>query len=460
MIPSLCISGGGSGAGKTTVTCALLKTLISRGLRVAAFKCGPDYIDPMFHREVTGVPSSNLDLFMLGAAKCKQLFEKNTREKDIAIIEGVMGFYDGLGGASSKASTYDAARTLAAPVILVEDCAASSLSAAARLDGIARFKRNSMVRGAILNNCPPALFLELKKIIEAKTGITVFGFLPRDKEFRIESRHLGLVTAQEIENLREKIAALACQFEKTVDVKKLLEVSGSNWNMNSNADSAVKSDIPKLSSISASIAIPRDKAFCFYYDDALELLREEGARLEFFSPLAGDDLPAGVCGLYLGGGYPELYAAALAANERLARSVKEAVLGGMPCVAECGGFMYLHKTLFDEAGAAHKLCGVFPGACKKMPRLVRFGYASFTARRGNLFCRAGGTLRGHEFHYWDSENSGDAFMAKKPASGASWQEIIADKTMVAGFPHFHFCARPKTARHFVEACARYRTAHV
>jgi cobyrinic acid a,c-diamide synthase len=518
--PRLCIAAGSSGAGKTTLSCALLKALLDRGLNIAAFKCGPDYIDPMFHREVTGTFSSNLDLFMLGEETLKGLFEKNAEGKDMALIEGVMGFYDGMGLASSEGSTWDIARITETPVILAEDCGASSLSAAARIYGMARFKTPAMARGVILNNCGDAMFAALKPVIEQETGLKVCGYLPRMKDCKIESRHLGLVRPEEIDGIRSKIAVLAAQLEKSVDIDMLFELSlfqnpvGANLWFDGQApgktgqiglkvrpgfspksmEAVPKTEVfeqPRLARggvagglppaggrsgpgrpalragwgaggralplKSVPVAVASDRAFCFYYKDALNLLKDMGAELLEFSPLADKRLPRGAKGLYLGGGYPELYAGVLSGNETLRRGIREAVQGGLPCVAECGGFMYLHETLSDEAGKAYPMCGVIKGGCEKQERLVRFGYASYTALGDNLLCPAGVTLRGHEFHYWESDNPGEAFEARKPASGKTWRAIAAEGNLFAGFPHFHFCANPDAAERFLTRCGQYGT---
>ena len=496
-IPRLCLAASSSGAGKTTVTCALLAAFKARGLNITAFKCGPDYIDPLFHREICGTPSSNLDLFMLDAETVLSLFERRAAGSGLALIEGVMGLYDGI-GISEKGSTWEAARLTHTPVVLVEDCRASSLSAAARISGLARFREPRLVRGVILNNCGETLFGELKKAIERETGISVYGFLPYLKECRIESRHLGLLTPEDIENVRQKIALLCEAAQKNIDLEGLLELAKSQTPpaVDAQAAQAIEAEIPQAlcgvplrgapqrcaplcgaqhnaeelerkarsapargqmrpKSSPAVIAVARDRAFCFYYEDALVLLAELGAQLRYFSPLAGDALPRGAQGLYLGGGYPELYAEGLAANAALRGEIREAVRDGLPCLAECGGFMYLHETLFDGAGRGWPMCGALSGACRRTARLVRFGYAAYTARHDTLLCGRGEVLRGHEFHYWESDDPGADFEAEKPAGGAKWDAVIARDNLFAGFPHFHLCGNRAAAARFVERCSIY-----
>ncbi|MDR2490332.1 MAG: cobyrinate a,c-diamide synthase [Spirochaetaceae bacterium] len=502
-VPRLLITASSSGGGKTTLTCALLAAFSARGLKTAAFKCGPDYIDPLFHREICGTPSSNLDLFMLGEAAALSLFEHRARDADIAVIEGAMGFYDGI-GASSRASAWEAACLTQTPAVLIEDCRASALTVAARLMGLIRFREPQLVRGIILNNCGESLFLELKKAIETETGVKVYGFLPFMRDCHIKSRHLGLVTPDETSELHKKIAAAAAQIKQSVDLDALIELAREAVSENSQfgrifalraktglsapiagamdgagtvqgRKAALGAFLPKAEMPSSKIgtrpifepiplqslarlqtvAVARDKAFCFYYEDALSLLVEMGAELRFFSPLAGETLPPDARGLYLGGGYPELYAKELSANAALRREIRQAVQDGLPCIAECGGFMYLHDTLFDGEGRAWPMCGAVSGACRKTEKLIRFGYAAYTALHDNLLCGAGEILRGHEFHYWESDDSGADFIAEKPSTGATWNAIIARGNLFAGFPHFHLCGKPEAARCFLQRCVDY-----
>jgi cobyrinic acid a,c-diamide synthase len=437
------VAGGGSESGKTTFTCALLAALRRRGLKTAAFKCGPDYIDPMFHRETQGSHSSNLDLFMLDDETALRLLLENSAGCDIAVLEGVMGFYDGVGGSTAEASAWHLSELTETPVVLVENCKGQSLTAAAKIKGIAGFRRNK-IAAVLLNNAGEELFNMIKPAIEEETGIPVAGYLPYTPESAIQSRHLGLVTAAEIDNLREKIALLADTIEKTVNIDLILSAAF--------AAPTVKEPPPENYQpprAKRRIAVARDRAFCFYYEDGLNLLKKLGAELVDFSPLRDSRLPPGIDGLILGGGYPELYTAELSQNHAMLAAVRDAVSGGLPTLAECGGFMYLHRELEGADGKLYPLAAVFDARCEKKPRLVRFGYAYFTANTDNLLCKAGETLRGHEFHYWDSEQPGGDFAAVKPVSGKSWKCINSGKTLFAGFPHFHFCSSPKSAERFL-----------
>jgi cobyrinic acid a,c-diamide synthase len=454
-LPRLCIAAGSSGSGKTTFTCGLLGALIRRGLKPASFKCGPDYIDPMFHREVTGAPSANLDLFFFNEGVMRYLLHENTRGRDIAVLEGVMGFYDGLGGSSTEGSTWHIAEASETPVLLVENCAAVSLTAAARIKGMASFRTPSRIKGVILNNCGKALYGELKNAIQGETGIEVYGYVPHLKGCVIESRHLGLVTAAEIKDLREKINTLTGVIEESVDIDGLIALAKSAPPLpegtgireplvSGNAGAAIR------------IGIARDEAFCFYYQDNLSLLQKLGAEPVEFSPLRDGHLLAGIQGVYLGGGYPELYGRTLSENKTMLKDIKDALQSGMPCIAECGGFMYLHETLTDGDGNVYPLVGLLKDGCRKTPRLVRFGYASYTSLGDTLICPAGSSIRGHEFHYWESDNPGGSFIAQKPVSKKEWSCIEATETLCAGFPHFHFYSNPGAARRFLEKCAGYR----
>ena len=459
ILPRLCVAAGSSGAGKTSFTCGLLKALLNRGLKPAAFKCGPDFIDPMFHRAVTGVPSSNLDLFLLEENTARFLLAENSRGRDIAVIEGVMGLYDGLSAANAEASTWHIAQATETPVILLEDCSKSSLTAAARIKGLVSFRDSPGSRGRIgavvLNKAGEKLYRELKPVIEEEAGVPVLGFLPPLKDCGIESRHLGLVTAPEIAGLEKKIEQIAAALEDCVDLAALIRIASAVPPLNT-ADTTPANGPVSGGAASGPICIgvARDTAFCFYYEDSLDLLRRLGAELVPFSPLADPELPPNLKGLYLGGGYPELHAETLAGNAGMRSSIREALGAGLPCIAECGGFMYLHQSIEGADGAARPMTGFLPGHCRKTARLVRFGYASYEAGADNLLCRSGEILRGHEFHYWESDNPGGSFRARKN-SGAAWPSIVATENLFAGFPHFHFYSNPAMARRFLERCAVY-----
>ena len=439
-----------SGGGKTTVTCALLQALVNRVLEPVAFKSGPDYIDPMFHSEVIGARSRNLDLFLMGEEGVRRSLWENTRSSGPAIIEGAMGYYDGI-AMTAEAGAYALARFTRTPAVLVADVRGRALSAAALVSGFLHFRPDSGIRGVILNRISPMLYPRLKTCIEEETGVPVFGFLPERPDCALESRHLGLVTAAEVEHLREKLSALAAQAEKTLDIDGLLALAGT-----ATAPEAPSVPLPEPVGGRPRIALARDKAFCFYYADGLRVLEELGAELVPFSPLEDETLPEGCSGLYLGGGYPEEYAEALARNTPLLHEIHHAVLHGLPTVAECGGFLYLHRHLQDADGRYDwHLAGAFSGRAGNTGKLGRFGYITMTARTGGLLCGAGESLPAHEFHYWDSTMPGEAFRAQKPLSDRGWDCGWHTPTLYAGFPHIHFGGCPAAAERFVRACMDY-----
>lgn len=448
-IPRLLLCAPASGAGKTTMTCALLRALVDMGSNPVAFKCGPDYIDPMFHSEVIGAKSRNLDLFFMGRDTTRRLLWENAQGGGLALIEGVMGYYDGI-GVGADASAYDLACATQTPAILVVDAKGRALSIAALVKGFLAFRPDSGIQGVLLNKVSPALYPQLKRALEAECGIRVYGYLPELPDCALESRHLGLVTASEVADLRGKIQKLAIQAEKTVELDALLALART-------APPLLTEPLALPAPVVGrpKIALARDKAFCFYYADSLALLEKLGAELVEFSPLEDQALPEGCSGLYLGGGYPELYTQRLSANKAMRGAVKAAIESGMPTVAECGGFLYLHRTLESETGVELPMAGIFPAGGTRTERLSRFGYVTLTAERDNLLCGKGETIPAHEFHYWESQDPGDDFTARKPQSDRSWSCIHGGPTFYLGFPHLHFCARPQAAARFVAACAGY-----
>ena len=450
-IPRIVIGAPTSNAGKTTVTLALLAALKETGRKPVSFKCGPDYIDPMFHSHILGIPSYNLDLFLCGRGEAgantvRGLFCHHAADAGIAVTEGVMGFYDGV-GISSEASTYDLARTLDAPVVLVASAKGAARSICATIKGFAEFESDSHVAGVILNNCSKSLYAMLAPMIETETGIKPLGYLPKVPEAVIESRHLGLVTAEEIDGLRARLAKLGEVALESLDLDAIMELGA--------GAPALEGTLPEVAPVvdpahAPRIAVARDKAFCFYYADNLELLQRLGAKLVEFSPLSDKGLPADIDGLYLGGGYPELYEQQLEANSSMRASVCGSVAGGLPTFAECGGFMYL----LDELDG-HEMTGALPGSAHGTDRLQRFGYTTLTLTRDTLMGRAGDQIPAHEFHYWDSTENGDACNAEK-ASGRSWECVVANESLWAGFPHLFLYGNPSFAASFVEACAAWR----
>ncbi len=442
-VPRFMISAPGSGSGKTTIVCGLLKALMDKGLQVAAFKSGPDYIDPMFHSRVIGAKSRNLDLFMLGEQTAKYLVAKNTKNADVAVFEGAMGFYDGM-GKTTEASAYELAVTCDTPVVLVVNGKGAALSIAATIKGFKDFRKDSHIVGAILNNVNPMSYLFYKDVIEQETGVKLLGYFPVMQGCNFESRHLGLVTAEEIGDLQQIVAKLAQQAAKSVDLDALLKLA-------QQAAPLAYNEVSLKPVGKVRIAIAQDKAFCFYYQDALDLLSELGAELVPFSPTADAHLPEAISGLVLGGGYPELYADKLASNITMLQEVKSAIRGGMPCFAECGGFMYLLER-YRDGDKLYNWVGAVPGESAMTKKLTRFGYVHLTAQQPNVLCAAGGKINGHEFHYSDSTNNGTGFTAAKASGRGSWECAQVSPTLYAGYPHIHLWGNPDFARSFVQHC--------
>ena len=445
--PRLLFAAPASGSGKTTVVCGLLRALKNRGKKVRAFKCGPDFIDPLFHETVVGVPSGTLDLFFSDQDQLKRLYCRHAAGADLCLVEGVMGYYDGLGAATDRASSYAVARALDAPVVLIVDGRGQSLSALATLTGFLRFREDSRIRGVLFNRMSEGVYSALKPEVE-KLGVRPLGFVPKAPEVMVESRHLGLVTPGEIEDLGQKLDALAALLERTVDMEGLLALAGSAPAL----EAPPAPPIPPLPR--TRIAVPRDQAFCFLYRDNLDLLADYGAKLIFFSPLHDNALPAGAQGLILPGGYPELHARALSENESMRRSVREAIQNGLPCLAECGGFLYLHRELEDMEGRSWPMAGVLDARAYRTPRLGRFGYITLTAKADTAFLPAGEIVRGHEFHYFESESCGDALRAQKPTGSRGWDCGHSRGNLLMGFPHLYYPSDPQLIERFLRACAK------
>lgn len=438
------IAAMSSGSGKTVMTCGLMRAFSRMGVTVEGFKCGPDYIDPMFHRRVLGVPSRNLDLYLQGNAGVTHTLQK--QQAQLAIVEGAMGFYDGLSG-TTHASAWAIADAQKIPVVLVVRPGGSSITLAAQIRGMMEFRHPSHIAGVLLTDCKPMLYAHLRPILQRETGLPVLGYLPPMEEAVIPSRHLGLVTAEEIENLSARFDAIAAELECHVDLSGLLALAAE-------VESALAPTKREKALRQCRIAVAMDEAFCFYYQDNLDLLEAAGAELCYFSPLRDGTLPE-ADGLYLGGGYPELYLPALSGNETMRASIRHAMKCGMPVVAECGGFLYLQQALKDDQGTLWSMAGVLPGTGYGTDRLQRFGYLTLTGERDSLLLRAGETVPAHEFHYWDCTDCGSDFTAEK-ANGRSWRCGFAGKRLYAAFPHFHWGGEIPMAERFVQEAAAYR----
>lgn len=457
-----------SGSGKTTITCGLLQIFKEDGEDISSCKCGPDYIDPMFHRQVLGVPSRNLDTFFTGEEGTRKLFLKDRREGELVVMEGVMGLYDGLGGIREEGSSYHLAKVTQTPIILVVDAKGMGRSVIPLIAGFLAYDKAHLIRGVIFNRMSAAYYEILKPLAEEELGIAVLGYFPENKDLQIAGRHLGLCMPGELENLRGQIRMTAEKLRETVDIVKLLQIAEEAEPLDVEMTTAAfqtkkeccEETVERPGSTEDSeamrlrIAVARDEAFCFYYEENLRLLEQDGAELVYFSPLHDRTLPENIHGMLLGGGYPELYAGQLSENDAMRTAIREAVTGGLPTVAECGGFLYLHMTLTDREGHSYPMAGVLHGKCFDTGRLVRFGYIELEESSGH-FLPSGSSIRAHEFHYYDSEDNGADCIATKPATGRNYPCIHVGENHWYGFPHLYYPSCPEFATRFVEKAKKF-----
>ena len=452
-IPRILLAAGSSGSGKTLITCGLLEALVERGLKTASFKCGPDYIDPMFHSRVIGTKSRNLDTFFTGSEVTKYLLTRNARDCEIAVMEGVMGFYDGVAGTTTTASAYDLAKVTDTPVILIANSRGMSVSLAAYVKGFLEYKKDSHIKGVIFNQMSPMLYPRMKKLLEEELGVAVLGYVPKVEDCVIESRHLGLVLPDEIPELKDRLHKLAGVLEETLDIDRILELAGEAPDL---LDAKPESVTDFRLSEPVRIGVAEDEAFCFFYADNFRLLGEMGAEIVPFSPMEDKQLPDDLDGLLLYGGYPELNGKKLEQNTTMKDMIREKLKAGMPCMAECGGFMYLHEEMEGMDGNFYQMAGVIPGKAYRTPKLSRFGYVTLTQKKPALGMEDFGEIPAHEFHYFDSENCGGDFHAAKPESKRGWDCIHGTDTMLAGFPHLYYYGNPEVPKAFLKKCLAYK----
>lgn len=444
-IPRLILAAAHSGSGKTMLTMGLLAAYRKRGIRLASFKCGPDYIDPMFHSRVLGLPTRNLDGYFTDEQTTRMLFaqgvfdsgfadgsvsdSKRTQMAELALIEGVMGYYDGAGLCTEQGSTYALAKALDAPVVLLIDAAGMSRSAVAELKGFLTYRTPSQIAGVIFNRMSQAVYEAVLPEVET-LGIRACGYVPHLQGMELPSRHLGLVTPEELEDLKKYTDELAAHISQTVDLDALLSLAGTAPKLTWKTQ-----ELPKLSK-PLYFSVARDEAFCFLYEDNLDYLRKIGAKLQFFSLLHEEHLPEKTDVLLLPGGYPELYARELSANTSMRREILAALNSGTYVLAECGGFLYLTKQLEDSEGHAYPMVGQINAKAFQTGKLGRFGYIELTPKTG------GEAIRGHEFHYFDTTDNGSAFVAKKPFRDVCWECMHASERGLIGFPHLYYYSNP------------------
>ena len=452
--PGLVVAGIRSGCGKTSVALGLMRALTRRGLTVQGFKVGPDFIDPGHHALATGRPSHNLDGWMCGAKGLRVLYARYAPGADLAVVEGVMGLYDGFSATDPAGSTAQAARILGLPVLLVVDAASMARSVAALVGGYRDFEPDLPFAGVILNNAGSASHAALltEAMAAARPDIPLCGVLRKHPDIATPSRHLGLVTAEDTTDADRRLDALADWLEAGSDVERLIQ-GLCPWT----PPGGIIPPGPPVRKTRARIGLARDRAFCFYYEENLRLLREAGAELVAFSPLADQTLPEGLDGLYLGGGYPELAGRELAANEGLRTAIQDFCRRGRPVLAECGGFMYLMDALTDPDGQVFPMAGVFPFRAVMGRRLASLGYRYVVTRAASPLGPAGTTVRGHEFHYSHLQDDADRLPGVYALSSRQGDLDVREGFLVGrtlgSYVHLHFGSNPAVADAFVAACA-------
>jgi len=451
-LPRILIAATKSGSGKTMFTCGLLQLLKNRGLDPAAFKCGPDYIDPMFHRSVMGLSSGNLDTFFCSHEQVRSILA--SCEKESAVIEGVMGIYDGLGGICTEASCYDVAAAADTPVLLVADAYGSGRTVISMLKGILEDDKKHLIKGIVLNRVSSAFYSRIApqaedELHKAGFDVRLLGFLPKLKSISITGRRLGLMLPEEIDGLQQQFNDLAAAISEYCDIDGILSVMLSAPEL-----TALPSRRPKQTGEKLRLAVAHDEAFCFFYRENLQLFESFGIELVPFSPVHDRLLPDNIHGLLLGGGYPELLLDELERNTSMRESIRLAINNGLPSLAECGGFMYLHEFITDATGNARSMVGVIPGTCTDSGHLTRFGYVTLntkqTAGKINDLAKALDRMKGHEFHYFDSSNNGCDIMLTKPCSSMSWNGMHTGSDHIWGFPHLYYASNPEFVRIFSE----------
>ena len=473
-----------SGSGKTMITCALLQLLKDSGKNVLSYKCGPDYIDPMFHKKVLGVPSKNLDTFFTDEKTTVQLFLDERADGDFAVLEGVMGLYDGLGGIYEQGSSYHLAKVTQTPIILVVDAKGMGKSVLALIAGFLQYDTHHLIKGVLLNRMSKGYYDIIKPLIEKELSVKVVGYFPEQKDIGLSSRHLGLVMPDELSDVKKQLNETADRLKKTIDMDLFIDIAEAADEI-SDSESADEDKRQTLKNAepmriqdqnnTVNIAVAMDEAFCFYYEDNWKLLEKCGAKLQYFSPIHDTKLPEDCDAMLLGGGYPELYAKELSKNVSMLNAIKKAFKAGMPTVAECGGFMYLHTYIRnicddnDEKNNADtqnkadiqndmnksKLVGALDGGCHFKGKLVRFGYIELAEKHSN-FLPPNEKIKAHEFHYYDSTDNGADCIATKPATGRSYDCVISHDNYWLGFPHLYYPSNPHFAESLVRKAYEYR----
>lgn len=441
-MPRVLLAGANSGCGKTSITCGVLKALVNRGLHIQSYKCGPDYIDPMLHSHITGRDCRNLDPFFSTGQDLRYLVGKDSQDVDFSVTEGVMGYYDGV-GISCEKSTWTVSKETGTPTILIFNVKGMSHTMIPLIKGMIEYQENP-VTGVILNRCSKGMYQLMKPEIEEKLGISVVGYFPQKEGIYIGSRHLGLMTAAEIDNLDEILNLLGETAEECIDIDLLLKIGQRAEEL----PKVKRPEVPKKKR--ARIAVAKDNAFCFYYKENLEILEQLGAELCYFSPVNDTHLPEDTDGIYLGGGYPETYRKELADNISMKQSICEAAQSGRPIIAECGGFMYVCNHLVETDDSLEEMLGLINTDVRMTKRLsMQFGYVTMKALYDTAFFKKDTKIRVHEFHYSKADKRGDACEITK-YSGKCWNGLYVKDKIMAGYPHFYFHNCREVAKRFVD----------
>ena len=459
-LPRIMIAGTNSGVGKTTVTLGIMSALVQKGIKVQGFKAGPDYIDPSHHTFVTGNASKNLDTWMMGENACRELFERSALNADVSVIEGVMGLYDGSIDSSGHGSSAHLAKILNTPVILVVNARGVAQSAGAVVMGFKEFDREVNLAGIVINNVASQNHYDIiKKAIEESCSVAVLGYLKKESDITIPERHLGLIPSEEKKINSALYDKLGQMVLETIDIDKLQEIAGS---------AAVFPDynrsifINRASSLDVTLAVARDSAFCFYYQDDIDLFEELGAKIIEFSPLADKSLPDGIDGIFMGGGFPELFADRLMKNESMRKSILEAHKQGTVIYGECGGMMYLLEKLIDCEGRSFKMSGVLIGTSRMENRRQGLGYVIADATCDNIICESADTFRAHEFHWSKLQDVPDdtvfAYNTRKSNGKKTGIDGICKSNVLASYTHIHFSSNPDLAKSILSTMAK-RSKH-
>ena len=458
-LPRIVIAGTQSGSGKTTLVTGLLAALRARGLSVQSYKVGPDYIDPGFHQLASGRPAHNLDTWLVPAAKLPALFLKEAGDADIAVIEGVMGLYDG--GRQGVSSTAEIAKLLDAPVLLTIDCKSMGASAAAIALGFRSYDPGVNIAGVLLNRLGSATHETMIRTAMEAIKMPVLGAIHRDDALHLPERHLGLTPTTEVE-AAETVRKMGEAVGGQVDVEGIVNIARKARSFEFSQSSLDRQPpSPRGPEVEPPfrLAVAQDAAFSFYYESSLAVLERLGATLVPFSPLKDAALPASISGLLIGGGFPEMFASDLAANATMRQSIREAADAGLPIYAECGGYMYLLEDLVDFDGKAHPMCGVFPGRAAMTKKLQMVGYVTAKMQRDTILGPAGTELRGHEFHFsqeLEREEPVRPYTFTKLRNGATYGAGQQRENVLGSYLHIHFAGCPGAAKHFVAACREYQ----